>query len=461
MCGIAGKVSVDGRVDEALVERMCEVIHHRGPDSRGHWLGDGVGIGIQRLAIIDLDTGDQPIWNEDETVVVVQNGEIYNYRELREDLIARGHTFRTKSDTEVIVHLYEEYGDACVEHLRGMFAFAIWDRERERLLLARDRVGKKPLFYCRRGGELWFGSEAKSILQDPAVPRELDLDAIDCFLQFQYVPHPKSAFEALEKLPPGHTLSWQDGRVETKRYWKLSYSARRRLRDRGGDARADPRGAARGDATAAAKRRAARRLPLRRRRLERGRRRDGEAELGAGEDLLDRLRRRRVRRDRARPRGRGAIRHRAPRVPGRAARDGGPPHARLALRRAVRRPVGDPELLPLRADPPPRHRRAERRRRRRGLRGLHALHREHARRPARLGPASARRGGGAGARPDRAGPQAAQPAHPPAPPRARAGALAADRYAMWIAYFTETDRADLYTPELRAQLGRPTARHRM
>jgi asparagine synthase (glutamine-hydrolysing) len=224
VCGIAGKVSLDRAVDASLLEQMCAVIEHRGPDSRGTFREDGVGLGVQRLAIIDLETGDQPIFNEDESIVVLQNGEIYNYRELRRELEARGHRFSTQSDTEVIVHLYEDHGDACVDRLRGMFAFAIWDRRRRRLLLGRDRVGKKPLFYAVRNGSLWFASEAKSILQDPDVPRDVDLDAIDCFLQFQYVPHPKSAFAALRKLPPAHLLSWEDGRIETRRYWKLSYS---------------------------------------------------------------------------------------------------------------------------------------------------------------------------------------------------------------------------------------------
>jgi asparagine synthase (glutamine-hydrolysing) len=224
MCGIAGKVTTRGPIDPALLTRMCEVIEHRGPDSRGAYLDEGVGLGIQRLAIIDLDTGDQPIFNEDRSVVVVQNGEIYNYRELREELVQRGHHFSTHSDTEVIVHLYEEHGDDFVTHLRGMFAIALWDTRRRRLLLARDRVGKKPLFYSARNGTLWFGSEAKSILQDPAVPRDVDRDAIDSFLHYQYVPHPLSAFEALRKLPPAHTLAWEDGRTEVRRYWKLSYS---------------------------------------------------------------------------------------------------------------------------------------------------------------------------------------------------------------------------------------------
>lgn len=224
VCGIAGKVCLREPVDSNLLARMCEVVEHRGPDARGTFLDNGVGIGVQRLAIIDLETGDQPIFNEDGTVVVVLNGEIYNYRELREELSAAGHRLSTRSDTEVIVHLYEDLGDDCVDRLRGMFAFALWDRTRRRLLLARDRVGKKPLFYAVRDSTLWFASEAKSILQDPEIPRDVDLDAIDSYLQYQYVPHPKSAFSALRKLPPAHVLTWQGGRAEFRRYWKLSYS---------------------------------------------------------------------------------------------------------------------------------------------------------------------------------------------------------------------------------------------
>src|SRR4051795_3444253 len=202
---------------------MCSLIEHRGPDSRGIFSEPGVALGIQRLAIIDLQTGDQPIYNEDRSVVVVQNGEIYNYRELRARLKARGHRFETETDTEVIVHLYEDIGEDFVNELRGMFAIALWDRRRERLVLARDRVGKKPLFYAEQGGTLWFGSEPRTIVEDPEVSREVDFDAIDSFLMYQYVPHPKSAFKALRKLPPAHTLTWEDGRIETRRYWKLSY----------------------------------------------------------------------------------------------------------------------------------------------------------------------------------------------------------------------------------------------
>ncbi len=169
MCGIAGKVSGAG-VDPALLERMCEVIDHRGPDSRGTFIEDGVGLGIQRLAIIDLATGDQPIFNEDDSVVVVQNGEIYNYRELRAELERpRPPLLAPTRDTEVIVHLYEEFGDDCVDPPARDVRVRALGPPRRRLLLARDRVGKKPLFYAERDGTLWFGSEAKSILQDPAI----------------------------------------------------------------------------------------------------------------------------------------------------------------------------------------------------------------------------------------------------------------------------------------------------
>jgi asparagine synthase (glutamine-hydrolysing) len=223
MCGIVGKATLSDPVGQQLIERMCAVIEHRGPDSRGVFVAGGVGLGVQRLRVIDLETGDQPIFNEDGSVVVVLNGEIYNYKELVSDLERRGHAVSTQSDTEVIVHLYEDYGVDCVQHLRGMFAFALWDSRRRQLLLARDRVGKKPLFYSFRDGTLWFASEAKSILQDSAIPREADLDAIDSFMRLQYVPHPLSAFRALRKLPPAHTLVWRDGAIELSRYWRLSY----------------------------------------------------------------------------------------------------------------------------------------------------------------------------------------------------------------------------------------------
>jgi asparagine synthase (glutamine-hydrolysing) len=225
MCGITGKVSSAEPVDRRLLERMCAAIVHRGPDSRGIFIGDEVGLGVQRLRVIDLETGDQPVFNEDRSIAVILNGEIYNYEELRSELENRGHMFSTKSDTEVIVHLYEDLGAGCVNSLRGMFAFAVWDSRRRQLLLARDRLGKKPLFYATKGKTLWFGSEARAILEDPLIERTVDFAAIDMFLHYQYVPAPLSAFAELRKLPPAHTLIWQDGDIRIERYWKLSYRA--------------------------------------------------------------------------------------------------------------------------------------------------------------------------------------------------------------------------------------------
>jgi asparagine synthase (glutamine-hydrolysing) len=223
VCGIAGKVSANAAVDEALVAEMCATLEHRGPDSRGMFLDDGIGLGVQRLRVIDLETGDQPISNEDGSVVIVLNGEIYNYRELRELLVARGHRFSTQTDTEVVVHLYEDHGRDCVEHLRGMFAFAIWDRRQRRLLLARDRLGKKPLFYRAANGTLWFASEVRAIFEDPEVPALVDYRAVDAFLHYLYVPQPLSAFRDVHKLPAAHTLVWENGSVSLDRYWRLSY----------------------------------------------------------------------------------------------------------------------------------------------------------------------------------------------------------------------------------------------
>jgi asparagine synthase (glutamine-hydrolysing) len=224
VCGIAGKIASQAFVDAELIARMCQVIEHRGPDSHGAFVEENVGLGVQRLAVIDLETGDQPIFNEDSSVVVVLNGEIYNFRELRSELASAGHEFSTRTDTEVIVHLYEDHGADCVRHLRGMFAFALWDRRRKRLLLARDRIGKKPLYYTFDGRTLWFGSEAKAILQDPVVPRDVDYEAVDAFLHYQHVPGSLCAFAALSKLGPAHVLTFEGGRVETRRYWDLSYA---------------------------------------------------------------------------------------------------------------------------------------------------------------------------------------------------------------------------------------------
>ena len=207
-----------------LIARMLSVIEHRGPDGEGHYAEPGIAMGMRRLSIIDLTTGRQPISNEDGSIWIVFNGEIYNYRELRGLLIARGHKLRTRTDTETIVHLYEDEGERCVERLRGMFAFAIWDRRERRLFMARDRVGKKPLHYAMVGRTLVFGSEIKSILQHPGVKREANLQAISDFLSFGYVPDPATAFTGVSKLPPGHTLTFKDGLVSVRRYWDFDYS---------------------------------------------------------------------------------------------------------------------------------------------------------------------------------------------------------------------------------------------
>jgi asparagine synthase (glutamine-hydrolysing) len=200
---------------------MCEVIRHRGPDDEGIHVESGVGIGMRRLSIIDLSTGQQPIHNEDRTAWVVFNGEIYNYRELRAELEAAGHAFYTASDTETIVHAYEEWGEGAFGRLRGMFGIALWDRPRRTLLLARDRAGIKPLHFTERNRRLYFGSEIKSLIAAGAVDREIDLEALDHYLSFLYSPRDRSLFKGVRKLPPGHLLRWRDGRAEISRYWEI------------------------------------------------------------------------------------------------------------------------------------------------------------------------------------------------------------------------------------------------
>ena len=225
MCGIAGIVSLanERTVDAGLIERMNDRITHRGPDSSGVWVNNGVGLGHRRLSIIDLSTvANQPLFNEDGAVAIVFNGEIYNYQSLMEDLADRGHIFRSRSDTEVIVHLYEEYGVDCLSHLRGMFAFAIWDSRQKRLFLARDRVGKKPLYYHQSGCTLVFASEIKSILECPWVKPEVNWQAIDCFFGYQYIPSPITAFAGIHKLPPAHFAVFDlIGNFGVHRYWSL------------------------------------------------------------------------------------------------------------------------------------------------------------------------------------------------------------------------------------------------
>ena len=226
MCGICGKLEFerDKQVSADLLKRMADAIRHRGPDDEGFYVSGQIGLGFRRLSIIDLSGGHQPLANEDDTVWIVFNGEIYNYQGLREELRTKGHVFKTHSDTEVIVHLYEEYGPDCVQKLRGMFGFAIWDIPKRTLFMARDRVGIKPLYYYQGKDFLSFGSEMKAILADPAVPREVDPEIIDRFLTYYYVPGGKTLLRNLFKLEPGHLLIAKDGKIDVRKYWDLDFS---------------------------------------------------------------------------------------------------------------------------------------------------------------------------------------------------------------------------------------------
>ncbi len=221
MCGIAGMVQThsDGEVDTATIHRMCEAIVHRGPDDEGIFVKGGVGLGMRRLSIIDLAGGHQPVFNEDNTVWIVFNGEIYNFPDLRSQLLARGHLFSTHTDTEVIVHLYEEYGAECVQKLRGMFAFALYDERVGRLLLARDRVGKKPLHYALHNGTLFFASEMKAILAVRPELAKVNHPALLQYMYFGYIPDPATAFQPIHKLPPGHLLEFSRGELRIRQYW--------------------------------------------------------------------------------------------------------------------------------------------------------------------------------------------------------------------------------------------------
>jgi asparagine synthase (glutamine-hydrolysing) len=235
MCGIAGFAGADIRgnangtaehADADALAAMCHAIRHRGPDDRGVRILPGAALGMQRLSIIDLATGQQPIHNEDSTVWVVFNGEIYNYAALRTELEHRGHHFYTSSDTETIVHAYDEWGEAAFSRLRGMFGIALWDARQRTLLLARDRVGIKPLHYAIVGERLYFGSEIKSILAADAVHRSIDLQALDHYLSFLYTPRDRSIFAGIEKVPPGHVVRWQNGRLRIQQYWELPVEER-------------------------------------------------------------------------------------------------------------------------------------------------------------------------------------------------------------------------------------------
>ena len=224
MCGICGIVNFESDpVDRLVIERMTNALVHRGPDDAGYFVEGQVGLGHRRLSIIDLSGGRQPIFNEDRSAAIVFNGEIYNYRDLAAVLTTAGHTFRTRSDTETILHAYEEYGDDCVQQLRGMFGFAIWDRAKRRLLLARDRLGVKPVYYYRDGRFLAFASEIKSLLEIASIPREVDPEALDLYLSLRYVPGPRTMFKNIFRLQPGHILVADDNGVRTTKYWDIDY----------------------------------------------------------------------------------------------------------------------------------------------------------------------------------------------------------------------------------------------
>jgi asparagine synthase (glutamine-hydrolysing) len=222
MCGIAGMIGCPGEtITPEQIRRMTNTIVHRGPDDEGIHVRGNVGLGMRRLSIIDLSGGRQPIYNEDRTVAVVFNGEIYNFHELRQELESRGHEFRTHSDTEVIVHLYEEMGADCVTKLRGMFAIALYDAKRDSLLLARDRLGKKPLFYAQRAGRLFFGSEIKALLAAAPELAEVDPEGVVQFFYYGYIPDPQSAFRHIRKLLPGHVAEYREGQIHVHQYWDV------------------------------------------------------------------------------------------------------------------------------------------------------------------------------------------------------------------------------------------------
>jgi len=230
MCGIIGIINLDREkaADQKTAREMAAAIIHRGPDDEGFYFNHNVALGMRRLSIIDLKTGHQPISNEDHTVWVVFNGEIYNFPDLRDKLIEGGHRFRTHSDTEVIVHLYEDYGDNLVQHLNGMFAFALWDERRERLLVARDRMGEKPLYFSLIPNQAFvFSSELKSLVVHPQVERRVNLRALRKYLLYEFVPSPHTMIEGVQKLPPAHRLVFEKGHWRTERYWQLSYESER------------------------------------------------------------------------------------------------------------------------------------------------------------------------------------------------------------------------------------------
>jgi len=228
MCGIVGTAQVDRRFTREDVRRMADRIVHRGPDDEGIHDGGSVILGMRRLSIIDLSGGHQPIPNEDETIWVVCNGEIYNFRELRRSLESRGHRFRTHSDTEILVHLYEEHGEEFVSRLEGMFGFALWDSVRKKLLVGRDRLGIKPIYYWRHADGFAFASEIKALTVLPGFSTQIDLAALNDYLAVGYATAPRTIFASVEKLPPASLLTWHEGKLAIRRYWDLPRAVDRR-----------------------------------------------------------------------------------------------------------------------------------------------------------------------------------------------------------------------------------------
>ena len=224
MCGIFG--AVHSALDTKILQQASDSLAHRGPDESGYYRDETIFLGHRRLSIIDLSTGSQPIFNEDRTKCIIFNGEVYNFPELREKLMARGHVFTTRSDTETILHAYEEYGEDCVQHLRGMFAFAIWEIDKKKLFVVRDRLGIKPLYYAFDGHRLYFASEIKAILKADQKFRDMDYEALAAYFTLAYIPAPFSIFKGIKKLPPAHYLTYQNGAISIKKYWNLHVEPR-------------------------------------------------------------------------------------------------------------------------------------------------------------------------------------------------------------------------------------------
>ena len=228
MCGITGYF---GRGNKDILIKMTDSLKHRGPDDQGFFIEDNIGLGHRRLSVIDLKTGQQPVFNEDKTAVLIFNGEIYNFKELREKLIAKDHKFCTQTDTEVIVHLYEEKKDDFLNELNGMFALALWDKKNEKLILARDRLGQKPLYYSLIDKTLVFGSELKSLLNYPGIKKELNYESLAKYLIYEYVPAPWTILNNIYKLGPGEYLVYKDNKIKVEKYWDIKFGLNSNIQD--------------------------------------------------------------------------------------------------------------------------------------------------------------------------------------------------------------------------------------